>query len=110
MRVTKNMFKQRMLPISIGLSLLTASVGSMANTPAQHIDAYSGLPRVFVLTDMGNEPDDQMSMVRLLTYSNELDLEGLIAVTSTWQRAKRETNTIKDIIEANPTCDGHYSI
>lgn len=38
--------------------------------------------RVFVLTDMGNEPDDSQSMVRLLTYSNRLDLEGLVATTS----------------------------
>ena len=27
-----------------------------------------------------------MSMVRLLVYSNQLDLEGLIATTSTWMR------------------------
>lgn len=75
------------------ISLNAASV-----TAPQFIDEYEGFPRVFVLTDMGNEPDDQMSMVRLLTYSNEMDLEGLIATTSTWQRAKRETETIRGII------------
>ena len=36
-------------------------------------------PRLFVLTDIGGDPDDQMSMVRLLTYSNQLDIEGLVA-------------------------------
>ncbi len=36
-------------------------------------------PRLFVLTDIGGDPDDQMSMVRLLTYANQLDIEGLVA-------------------------------
>jgi hypothetical protein len=29
------------------------------------------------MTDIGNEPDDQMSMVRFLVYSNQFDVEGL---------------------------------
>lgn len=32
-------------------------------------------PRVLVLTDIENEPDDAMSMVRFLTYSNQWDVE-----------------------------------
>lgn len=28
-------------------------------------------PRVIVLTDIENEPDDAMSLVRFLTYSNQ---------------------------------------
>ena len=40
--------------------------------------------RVIILTDMENEPDDSQTMVRLLMYSNELDVEGLIVVTSRW--------------------------
>jgi Protein of unknown function (DUF1593) len=39
--------------------------------------------RVIVLSDIGNEPDDQMSLVRFLLYSNEFDVEGLVATTST---------------------------
>lgn len=35
--------------------------------------------RHFVLTDIGGDPDDQMSMVRLLTYANHFDIEGLVA-------------------------------
>jgi hypothetical protein len=45
-------------------------------------------PRVIVISDIGNEPDDQMSLARFLLYSNEMDVEGLIASTSTWQRQK----------------------
>ena len=39
--------------------------------------------RVFVLTDISNEPDDEESMVRFLVYANEYDVEGLVATTST---------------------------
>ena len=43
-------------------------------------------PRLFVLTDISNEPDDEESMIRLLSCANEFDLEGLVATTSTWLR------------------------
>jgi hypothetical protein len=36
-------------------------------------------PRLFVLTDIGGDPDDVMSMVRLMTYANHIDIEGLAA-------------------------------
>ena len=51
------------------------------------VDSFHGKPRVLVLTDIGNEPDDQMSLTRFLLYSNEFDIEGLVATTSTWQKA-----------------------
>ncbi len=67
---------------------------------AGYIDDFTGKPRVIVLTDMGNEPDDQMSFVRLLLYANELDLEGLIATTSTWQKNKVQPETMRKLIAA----------
>ena len=57
-------------------------------------------PRLFVLTDIGNEPDDQMSFVRLLLYSNELDIEGLVATTSTWQKEYPQPETLLAVLEA----------
>lgn len=36
-------------------------------------------PRLLVLTDIGGDPDDQQSMIRLMTYSCDFELEGLIA-------------------------------
>lgn len=57
-------------------------------------------PRLVVLTDIGNEPDDQMSFVRLLVYSNELDIEGLVATTSTWLRTSTNPQTLREIIDA----------
>ena len=63
-----------------------------------YLDPFEGKPRLFVLTDIGNEPDDQMSFVRLLLYSNELDLEGLVATTSTWQKEKVLPETLRALI------------
>ncbi|WP_020529053.1 nucleoside hydrolase-like domain-containing protein [Flexithrix dorotheae] len=37
--------------------------------------------RLIILADMGNEPDEVQQMVHMIMYSNEFDLEGLIAVT-----------------------------
>ncbi len=39
-------------------------------------------PRILVTTDIGGDPDDTQSMVRLLVTANEIDLEGLIASAS----------------------------
>ena len=46
-------------------------------------DAHAAVkPRLLVLTDIGGDPDDQQSMIRLLLYANEFDFEGLIATAS----------------------------
>lgn len=44
--------------------------------------AATARPRLLVLTDIGGDPDDQQSMVRLLVHANEFDLEGLVASAS----------------------------
>jgi len=36
-------------------------------------------PRVIIETDAGGDPDDEQSLVRLLVYANEFDIEGIIA-------------------------------
>ncbi len=53
-----------------------------------------------MISDIGNEPDDQMSLVRLLLYANELDIEALIATTSTWQKHAVHPETMRLLIEA----------
>jgi len=57
-------------------------------------------PRLFVLTDIGNEPDDQMSLVRLLLYANEIEIEGVAATTSVWQRGKVSPEIAAGVIDA----------
>ncbi len=56
--------------------------------------------RVIVLTDISNEPDDEESMVRFLVYSNEYDVEGLIATTSVWLRDTVRPDRIRRQVEA----------
>lgn len=57
-------------------------------------------PRVFVLTDIENEPDDAMSMVRLLIYANHFDIEGLAATTSVHQPNRVAPQCIQQIVRA----------
>ncbi len=57
-------------------------------------------PRVFVLTDIENEPDDAMSLVRFLVYANQYDIEGLAATTSIHQRNRVAPERIARIIQA----------
>jgi hypothetical protein len=68
--------------------------------PATHVDNFQGKPRMIVISDIGNEPDDQMSLVRLLLYSNEMEIEALIATTSTWQRKATHPETMRALVEA----------
>ena len=56
--------------------------------------------RVIVLTDVENEPDDTQSLIRLLLYSNNLDIKGIIATTSTHMRNRVAPETIFRLIEA----------
>ena len=60
----------------------------------------AGKPRVFVLTDIENEPDDAMSMVRFLVYANQWDVEGLAATTSVHQKNKIAAWRIREIVDA----------
>jgi hypothetical protein len=57
-------------------------------------------PRVLVLTDIENEPDDTQSMVRFLVYSNHWDVEGLVATTSIHQRDKTASTSIRQLVSA----------
>jgi hypothetical protein len=83
------------------LGLLAALIACQA-TVAEQIVTFEALdkPRVIVLTDITNEPDDEESMVRFLVYSNEFDVEGLIATTSVWLRDKVRPGNIRERIEA----------
>ena len=75
-------------------------MAQMPDRTPQPVDWFTGKPRVVILSDIGNEPDDQMSFVRLLVYSNELDLEGMIATTSCWQRSVIHPDTLHMLIDA----------
>jgi hypothetical protein len=56
--------------------------------------------RIIILTDIENEPDDTESMVRLLLYSNVIDIKGLIATTSTHMKNQVHPESIQRVIHA----------
>lgn len=57
-------------------------------------------PRVFIISDISNEPDDAESLVRYLLYSNELDTRGLVACTSTWMKRTVHPEDMEKIVKA----------
>lgn len=57
-------------------------------------------PRVVVLTDIEADPDDTQSLIRFLLYSNQLDVEGLIATTSIHQKTTVAPESILKILDA----------
>jgi hypothetical protein len=91
----------------VALSLVaaaTAGVGAQPSPPvdplAARVDPYVDKQRVVVMSDIANEPDDQMSLVRFLVYSNEFDVEGLIASTSTWMRERVRPDVMQTVVAA----------
>lgn len=56
--------------------------------------------RLIVLTDIEADPDDSQTLVRLLLYANQIDLEGLIATTSVHQKSKIAPESIRRIIRS----------
>ena len=84
--------------IAVGLA---GAVLARAEGPAPSlVDPYVARPRVVVMTDIANEPDDQMSLVRFLLYSNQWDVEGLVASTSTWMKARVRPDVILSVLGA----------
>lgn len=78
--------------IIIILSLMLTSQTLFAQVNQKH--------RVIILTDIEADPDDTQSLVRLLLYSNEIDIKGLIATTSCWKRTSIAPESIRNIIRA----------
>lgn len=65
--------------------------------------AYGQAPqknRAIILTDIEADPDDTQSLVRLLLYSNEIDIEGIIATTSCWMTDTVNPQSIVKVIQA----------
>ena len=81
-----------------GVLVMVAAVALAAPGAAQ--DSGRDRPRVIVLTDIENEPDDAQSLVRFLVYSNQWDVEGLIATTSVHRRENPAPWRIREIVAA----------
>ena len=63
-------------------------------------------PRLIVLTDISSltagvaEPDDGQSLIRLMLYANEFDIEGLIATSNLGHGQKTRPDLIRQVVDA----------
>ena len=73
-------------------------------------NGFSQKHRLLVLTDIEADPDDAQTLVRLLLYSNEIDIEGLIATTSVHQKARVAPESIKAILDAYGKVHGNLML
>ena len=70
---------RKCLGLLIGFFACIVAPAQQPGLSVPPVDGSSGHPRVAIISDIGNEPDDQMSLTRLLLYSNEIEIEALIA-------------------------------
>lgn len=66
----------------------------------ERLQTFTQKPRVFILSDISNEPDDAESLCRYLLYSNQFETEGLVACTSTWMKNKVCPEDMEKIVDA----------
>jgi hypothetical protein len=95
-----------------GILVLAAIASAVSATQPLHNNAtvypdkqcaaarYQHKHRIFVFSDISNEPDDQMSLVRFLTYANEIDIQGFSLITSTWKNDSLDAATVIEVINA----------
>lgn len=84
------MFRKSLIVFSLMLSITIQSVFGQSNQKN----------RVIILTDIEADPDDTQSLVRLLLYSNQIDIKGLIATTSCWHTTRVNPESINKVIKA----------
>lgn len=82
------------------LALCAAAISPVLASQGRCEIGTTWKPRLFLLTDIANEPDDAQSLVRLLAYANEFDWQGLIATTSVWLNHTTRPDQIHDIVDA----------
>jgi hypothetical protein len=79
----------------LGTVMLSAGAAPASASPEQP----AVKPRLVVLTDVENEPDDTQSLVRLLLYANDIELRGLVATTSVHMKQGVHPESIKALIQ-----------
>lgn len=77
-------FTRRFLLVCMLCSALTAVSGER--------------PRLAVLTDIGGDPDDRQSLIRLMVYANEFEIEALIASAAGTRGELKESLTRPELI------------
>lgn len=87
---------KRIIEMRNTLVLIVAVIWSVVLGGGTFCDAAN--PRLLITTDIGGDPDDQQSMVRLLLYANEFEMEGLVASASGTPGELKQAITRPDLI------------
>ncbi|MBL9115320.1 MAG: DUF1593 domain-containing protein [Verrucomicrobiaceae bacterium] len=61
--------------------------------------AHAQKPRLAILTDIGGDPDDRQSMIRLMLYANEFDIQLLLASAAGTPGELKEKVTRPELID-----------
>jgi hypothetical protein len=96
-----------MVAVIVGLGLAASLPIAAASAPAPATGPADGPHRLLVLSDIENEPDDTQSFVRLLLYSDVIDIEGLVATTSVHRRTSPAPESIRALIRAYSAVHGN---
>lgn len=89
-----------LLRLAAGLNTRNSTTAAANGSTQCCSESFKHKPRYFVLSDISNEPDDTMSFIRLLTYANQLTIEGMVATTSTWLNSTTRPDQIVDVVNA----------
>ena len=82
------------------LALVAISLACLGPAAVAQDAARAQPHRLIVLTDIEADPDDKQSLIRLLLYANEIDIEGLIATTSVHQKTRVAPESIRAVLAA----------
>jgi hypothetical protein len=82
------------LVMCIGVAMAQPASGAAGGGATSH------KPRIIVTTDLGADPDDEQSLVRLLVSANEFDIDGLIVSTGCWKKNQSNTAMLDKIVDA----------
>lgn len=85
-------------------AVLTMALIAGAASAQDDSDAKSHRPRIITTTDLGADPDDEQSMVRLLVCANEFDIEGLVVSTGCWKKTQSNTQMLDELVDAYGRC------
>ncbi|MGC1274848.1 MAG: nucleoside hydrolase-like domain-containing protein [Planctomycetaceae bacterium] len=70
-------------------------------------------PRLVVTTDVGGDPDDTQSLIRLMLYANEFEIEALVASASGTPGELKETvvrpDLIRQVVDAYDEVQAHLA-
>ena len=87
-----------LLTASVVTGLVSGALGS--ELKCNGVTNSESKTRVFVMSDISNEPDDTMSFVRLLLHSNMYHIEGMVAITSYWLNSSTYPDQIQNVTRA----------